>query len=283
MNTLKTFFLMAVLTFLLMLLGNAIGGRSGLLIALIIAGGMNFVSYWWSDKIVLSMYGAQPVAENTHLYQLVANLAKKANLPMPKVYLLNEEQPNAFATGRNPHHAAVAVTRGLMDIVDDNELAGVIGHELGHVQHRDILISTVAATMAGAISFLANIAKWGAIFGGSRDSDDDRGGSPLVLLAMAIFAPMAAMLVQMAISRTREYKADRFGAQVSGNPMYLANALRKLDMYSSRIPMEDAVPATENMFIVSPLAGNKLANLFSTHPSTEDRIRKLEEMRFENK
>lgn len=283
MNTLKTFFLMAVLTFLLMLLGNAIGGRSGLLIALIIAGGMNFVSYWWSDKIVLSMYGAQPVAENTHLYQLVANLAKKANLPMPKVYLLNQEQPNAFATGRNPHHAAVAVTRGLMDIVDDNELAGVIGHELGHVQHRDILISTVAATMAGAISFLANIAKWGAIFGGSRDSDDDRGGSPLVLLAMAIFAPMAAMLVQMAISRTREYKADRFGAQVSGNPMYLANALRKLDMYSSRIPMEDAVPATENMFIVSPLAGNKLANLFSTHPSTEDRIRKLEEMRFENK
>lgn len=283
MNTLKTFFLMAVLTFLLMLLGNAIGGRSGLLIALIIAGGMNFVSYWWSDKIVLSMYGAQPVAENTHLYQLVANLAKKANLPMPKVYLLNEEQPNAFATGRNPHHAAVAVTRGLMDIVDDNELAGVIGHELGHVQHRDILISTVAATMAGAISFLANIAKWGAIFGGSRDSDDDRGGSPLVLLAMAIFAPMAAMLVQMAISRTREYKADRFGAQVSGNPMYLANALRKLDMYSSRIPMEDAVPATENMFIVSPLAGNKLANLFSTHPSTENRIRKLEEMRFENK
>ena len=283
MNTLKTFFLMAVLTFLLMLLGNAIGGRSGLLIALIIAGGMNFVSYWWSDKIVLSMYGAQPVAENTHLYQLVANLAKKANLPMPKVYLLNQEQPNAFATGRNPHHAAVAVTRGLMDIVDDNELAGVIGHELGHVQHRDILISTVAATMAGAISFLANIAKWGAIFGGSRDRDDDRGGSPLVLLAMAIFAPMAAMLVQMAISRTREYKADRFGAQVSGNPMYLANALRKLDMYSSRIPMEDAVPATENMFIVSPLAGNKLANLFSTHPSTEDRIRKLEEMRFENK
>lgn len=283
MNTLKTFILMGVLTFLMMLLGSAIGGRNGLIFALIIAGGMNFVSYWWSDKIVLSMYGAHPVDEHTHLYQLVEKLAKKANLPMPKVYLLNEQQPNAFATGRNPHHAAVAVTRGLMDIVDDNELSGVIGHELGHVQHRDILISTVAATMAGAISFLANIAKWGAIFGGSRDSDDNRGGSPIVLLAMAIFAPIAAMLVQMAISRTREYKADRFGAEVSGNPMYLANALRKLEMYSSRIPMRDAVPATENMFIVSPLAGNKLANLFSTHPSTEDRIKKLEEMKLGNR
>ena len=281
MNTLKTFFLMAIMTFILMFIGNLIGGQNGVLIALIFAGIMNFVSYWWSDKIVLSMYGAQPVDSNSHLYQLVANLAQRANLPMPKVYIINEQQPNAFATGRNPHHAAVAVTRGLMDIVDDNELAGVIGHELGHVSHRDILISTVAATMAGAISFLANMAKWTAVFGGGRRDDDNRGGNAIGLIAVAIFAPLAAMLVQMAISRTREYKADRFGAMVSGNPEYLANALRKLDMYSKRIPMPNVAPATENMFIVSPLVGSKMANLFSTHPSTEDRIRKLEEMKYE--
>ena len=281
MNTLKTFFLMGILTFILLLIGNAIGGHNGVVIALIMAGVMNFISYWFSDKIVLSMYGAQPVGEDTHLYQIVKSLAISANLPMPKVYIINEAQPNAFATGRNPNNAAVAVTRGLMDLVDDYELSGVIGHELGHVHNRDILISTVAATMAGAIAFLANMAKWAAIFGGGSRDDEDRGGSPLALIGIAIFAPMAAMLVQMAISRTREYKADRFGAKVSGNPQYLANALRKLDMYSRRIPMPNAAPATENMFIVSPLAGSKMANLFSTHPSTEDRIRKLEEMRYE--
>ena len=281
MNTLKTFFLMAIMTFILMFIGNLIAGQNGTIVALIIAGVMNFVSYWWSDKIVLSMYGAQPVDSNSRLYHIVENLTKRANLPMPKVYIINEQQPNAFATGRNPNHAAVAVTRGLMDIVDDNELSGVLGHELGHVQHRDILISTVAATMAGAISFLANMAKWTAIFGGNRRDDDNSGGNPIALLGVAIFAPLAALLVQMAISRTREYKADRFGATVSGNPEYLANALRKLDMYSKRIPMSNAVPATENMFIVNPLAGSKMANLFSTHPSTEDRIRKLEEMKYE--
>lgn len=280
MNTLKTFVLMGVLTFILLLIGNAIGGQSGVIIALIMAGVMNFISYWFSDKIVLSMYGAQPVDENTHLYQLVEKLARTSELPMPKVYIINEAQPNAFATGRNPHNAAVAVTRGLMDMMDDYELAGVIGHELGHVHNRDILISTVAATMAGAIAFLANMAKWAAIFGSNRD-DEDGGSNPIALIGIAIFAPMAAMLVQMAISRTREYKADRFGAKVSGNPQYLANALRKLDMYSRRIPMPSAAPATENMFIVSPLAGSKMANLFSTHPSTEDRIRRLEEMRYE--
>lgn len=280
MNTLKTFVLMGVLTFILLLLGNAIGGQNGVFIALIMAGFMNFFSYWYSDKIVLSMYGAQPVDKNTHLYQLVEKLAKSADLPMPKVYIINEAQPNAFATGRNPKNAAVAVTRGLMDLVDDYELAGVIGHELGHVHNKDILISTVAATMAGAIAFLANMAKWAAIFGSHRD-DEDGGSNPIALIGIAIFAPLAAMLVQMAISRTREYKADRFGAKVSGNPLYLANALRKLDMYSRRIPMPNAAPATENMFIVSPLAGSKMANLFSTHPSTEDRIRKLEEMRYE--
>lgn len=280
MNTLKTFVLMGVLTFILLLLGNAIGGQNGIFIALIMAGFMNFFSYWYSDKIVLSMYGAQPVDKDTHLYQLVEKLAKSADLPMPKVYIINEAQPNAFATGRNPKNAAVAVTRGLMDLVDDYELAGVIGHELGHVHNKDILISTVAATMAGAIAFLANMAKWAAIFGNSRD-DEDGGNNPIALIGIAIFAPLAAMLVQMAISRTREYKADRFGAKVSGNPLYLANALRKLDMYSRRIPMPNAAPATENMFIVSPLTGSKMANLFSTHPSTEDRIRKLEEMRYE--
>lgn len=281
MNTLKTFFLMGVLTFILLLIGNAIGGQSGVIVALIMAGVMNFISYWFSDKIVLSMYGAQPVGKDTHLYQLVEKLARTSELPMPKVYIINEAQPNAFATGRNPQNAAVAVTRGLMDLVDDYELAGVIGHELGHVHNRDILISTVAATMAGAISFLANMAQWAAIFGGSNRDDEDGGSNPIALIGIAIFAPIAAMLVQMAISRTREYKADRFGAKVSGNPIYLANALRKLDMYSRRIPMPSAAPATENMFIVSPLAGSKMANLFSTHPSTEDRIRKLEEMRYE--
>ncbi len=272
---------MGILTFILLVIGNAIGGHNGVVIALIMAGIMNFISYRFSDKIVLSMYGAQPIDKDTHLYQLVEKLAKTSNLPMPKVYIINEQQPNAFATGKNPKNAAVAVTRGLMELVDDYELSGVIGHELGHVHNRDILISTVAATMAGAIAFLANMAKWAAIFGGSNRDDEDGGSNPIALIGIAIFAPIAAMLVQMAISRTREYKADRFGAKVSGNPQYLANALRKLDMYSKRIPMYNAAPATENMFIVSPLAGSKMANLFSTHPSTEDRIRKLEEMKYE--
>ena len=281
MNTLKTFFLMGILTFILLVIGNAIGGHNGVVIALIMAGIMNFISYWFSDKIVLSMYGAQPIDKDTHLYQLVEKLAKTSNLPMPKVYIINEQQPNAFATGRNPKNAAVAVTRGLMELVDDYELSGVIGHELGHVHNRDILISTVAATMAGAIAFLANMAKWAAIFGGSNRDDEDGGSNPIALIGIAIFAPIAAMLVQMAICRTREYKADRFGAKVSGNLQYLANALRKLDMYSKRIPMYNAGPGRENMFIVSRLAGSKMANLFSTHPSTEDRIRKLEEMKYE--
>lgn len=281
MKTLKTFILMGIMTLILMFIGNAVGGQQGTLMAFILAAVMNFFSYWFSDKIVLSMYRAQPVDENTNLYQLVKKLAIEADIPMPKVYIINEGQPNAFATGRNPSHAAVAVTRGLMDIMDDYELAGVIGHELGHVHNRDILIGTVAATMAGAITFLANMAKWGAIFGGGRSRDDDReGGNPIALLAVAILAPIAAMMVQMAISRTREYKADEFGAKVSGNPLYLARALRKLDDYSRRIPMRNASPATENMFIVSPLAGNKMASLFSTHPATEERIRRLEEMAY---
>lgn len=270
---------MAVMTFILMFLGNLLGGQQGTLIALIFAGFMNFFSYWFSDKIVLKMYNAKEVSSDTQLYQLVKNLTQKANLPMPKVYIINERQPNAFATGRNPQNAAVAVTSGLMNLVSTEELSGVIGHELGHIHNRDILISTVAATMAGAISFLSNMARWGV---GTRRRDDDRNSNPWIALMAAILAPIAAMLVQMAISRTREYKADRFGAKISGNPLYLADALRKLEMYSKNIPMSNAIPSTENMFIVNPFSGESIAKLFSTHPSTADRIAKLEEMRYED-
>lgn len=276
MSNLKTFLLMGVMTFILMLIGNLIGGTQGVYFAFIFAGITNFISYWYSDKIVLSMYGAKPVNENSDIYRIVKNLTERADMPMPKVYIINQNQPNAFATGRNPKHSAVAVTTGLLDIMDNNELAGVIGHELGHVKHRDILIGTVAATFAAAIAFLANMAKWAAIFGGNRDRDDE-GGNPIALIGVAIFAPIAAMLVQMCISRTREYKADAFGGQISGNPLYLANALRKLEMGVRRNHM-DTNPAMENMFIISPLSGDKLASLFSTHPSTQDRIKKLEEM-----
>ena len=276
MNNLKTFLLMGIMTFLLMLIGNVIGGSQGVYFAFIFAAFTNFISYWFSDKIVLSMYRAKPVSEDSDVYRIVKNLTARAEMPMPKVYIINENQPNAFATGRNPKHAAVAVTTGLLDIMDNNELAGVIGHELGHVKHRDILIGTVAATFAGAIAFLANMAKWTAIFGGNRDRDEE-GGSPIALLGIAVFAPIAAMLVQMCVSRTREYKADAFGGQISGNPLYLANALRKLEMGVRKNHM-DTNPAMENMFIISPLSGDKIASLFSTHPTTQDRIKKLEEM-----
>lgn len=277
MNSLKTFLLMILMTFLLLFIGGAVGGRGGVEIALVMAGFMNFISYWYSDKIVLSMYRARPVEESSSLYQLVKKIAERAELPMPKVYMIEERQPNAFATGRNPKHAAVAVTRGLTEIMSEDELAGVIGHELGHVNNRDILIGTIAATMAAAIMMLSRMAQWAAIFGGNSRRDDRDGGSPIAMLAVALFAPMAAMLIQMAISRSREFKADAYGAKVSGNPMFLANALRKLEIAAGRIPM-DANLATENMFIVSPLRGKSMASLFSTHPSTADRIEKLEAM-----
>ena len=276
MKNFRTFFLMTFLTLILLFLGNLIGGRSGMTVALIFSFLMNFFSYWYSDKIVLSMYRAQAVSRETHpsLYSTVENLAKNAGLPMPKVYIIPQRQPNAFATGRNPKHAAVAVTTGILEILDNNELSGVIGHELGHVYNRDILVSTVAASIAGAITYISHMARWAAVFG--RDDDED--SNPLALILTAVLAPIAAMLVQMAISRTREYKADQFGAKVCGNPKYLSSALRKLDMWSRNIHM-DASLATSHMFIVNPLSGEKMAELFSTHPRMAERIKRLENMK----
>lgn len=278
MNNLKTTFFMVLLTLILIFLGNIFGGRSGAMMAFIFAMGMNLFSYWFSDKIVLSMYGAKEVtaADAPSLYQIVQNLAARAELPMPKVYMIESENPNAFATGRNPEHAAVAVTSGIMNILSKEELSGVLGHELAHVAHRDILINTIAAAVAGAISMLANMMQWGMMFG-SRD-DREEGGNMFAQLAMIILAPIAAMLVQMAISRSREFEADRGGAKISGNPMALANALRKLERGAQVVPMTDANPATAHMFIVNPLTGGGLFRLFSTHPPTEERIARLEAM-----
>jgi heat shock protein HtpX len=280
MNRFKTFLLMLVMTVLLVVVGLAIGGRSGAVYAFVIAALMNFFSYWFSDKIVLRMYGAKEVtqSEAPQLYGIVAELTSKASLPMPKVYIMENETPNAFATGRNPEHAAVAVTTGIMRILSKEELMGVIGHELSHIQHRDILISTIAATMAGAISMLATMARWGAMFGGMRSDDDEGrgGGNMLVVLFVSIFASIAAMLIQMAISRSREYYADEGGAHLS-HPLSLAKALGKLEMASQRIPMQ-ANPSTAHMFIVNPLRGGGVLSLFSTHPPIEERIARLEEM-----
>jgi heat shock protein HtpX len=277
MNTIKTFILLVALTLILIWAGGALGGKQGMTIAMILALGMNFFSYWFSDKIVLKMYGAKEVTESEapELYAMVRRLAQRAELPMPKVYMINQDQPNAFATGRNPNHAAVAVTTGIMRILSSEELQGVIGHELTHVKNRDILISTIAATIAGAISYLAHMAQWAMIFGGHRD--DDEGGNPFAAIAMMIVGPIAALIVQMAISRSREYAADQGGAQIAGNPRYLAGALRKLDRASQQIPM-DANPATSHMFIVNPLSGGGLLKLFSTHPPIEERIARLESM-----
>ncbi|WAC07742.1 MAG: zinc metalloprotease HtpX [Thermodesulfobacteriota bacterium] len=278
MNNFKTAVLMVTLTLMLVFIGGFLGGKSGMTIALLIAFAMNFIAYWLSDKIVLRMYGASEVteAEAPALYQLVAGLCQKANLPMPKVYIIDQDQPNAFATGRNPNKGAVAVTTGIMRILSREELEGVIAHELSHIKHRDILIGTIAATIAGAISYLAQMAQWAAIFGGGRN-DEERGGSPIAALVMMIVGPIAAMVVQMAISRSREYGADKGGALLAGNPLYLAKALQKLDSAAHRIPMA-ANPATSHMFIVNPLSGGGLVKLFSTHPPIEERIARLEAM-----
>jgi len=277
MSTMKTIFLLVTLTLILVWAGAAIGGKQGMTIALIFAFGMNFFAYWFSDKIVLRMYGAQEVSESEapELFRIVRTLTQKAGMPMPKVYVMQKEQPNAFATGRNPKHAAVAVTTGIMRILSREELQGVIGHELAHIKHRDILISTIAATIAGAVSYLAQMAQWAMIFGGR--GDDEEGGNPIAAIIMIIVGPIAALIVQMAISRSREYAADEGGARLAGNPRYLAGALRKLHMASQKIPM-NANPATSHMFIVNPLSGGGILRLFSTHPPIEERIARLESM-----
>lgn len=278
MNTLKTTFLMALLTVLLVTAGGALGGESGLVAAFLFALVMNGVSYWFSDKIVLRMYGAKQIGpeEAPKLYRIVQELALRVQMPLPKLYLIPQETPNAFATGRNEKNAAVAVTQGILRILDEAELRGVLAHELSHIKNRDILVGTIAATMAGAISILANMAHWGMIFGG-RSSEQREGGHPIVALAMIIIAPLAALLVHMAISRSREFGADTTGAAISADPLSLANALRKLQHGVERIPME-ANPATAHMFIVNPLIGGGLMTLFSTHPPMEERIRRLENM-----
>ena len=281
MNIFKTVLLMALMTGLLVAVGGAVGGSYGAMIMLVISIGMNFFSYWFSDSMVLKSYDAREISEadSPQLYGIVQKLAKNANLPMPRVYVIDTEIPNAFATGRNPDHAAVAVTTGLMKTLDYNEVAGVLGHELAHVKHRDILIGTIAASMAGVVSMIANIVQWGAIFG-TRSSDDEGNGGILGFLATVIVAPIAATLIQLAVSRSREYDADKTGGEICGNPMYLANALEKIEFYAQKYaPMPQAGTATAHMFIINPLENSKqaLKNLFSTHPSTDDRIAHLRE------
>ncbi len=273
-NLMKTAVLMAAITALFMALGSILGGQQGMMIALVVALGMNFFSYWFSDKMVLKMYNAQEVDETSapQFYRMVRELAQRAQLPCPKVYLINEDAPNAFATGRNPEHAAVAATTGILQVLSERELRGVMAHELAHVKHRDILISTVSATMAGAISMLANF----AMFFGGRSSEG-RPANPVVGMLVMLLAPLAASLIQMAISRAREFEADRGGAEISGDPQALASALQKIQRYAQGIPMQAAErhPETAQMMIMNPLSGGGLRGLFSTHPATEERVAKL--------
>jgi len=276
----KTTVLLAALTGLIMLIGGLLGGRGGVELAFFIAIAMNFFSYWFSDKLVLRAYGAQPLdAPNApELYAIVNELAQDAGIPMPRLYLIDSDTPNAFATGRNPNHAAVAVTRGIMRICNREELKGVLAHELSHVLNRDILISSIAATLAGVVMMIGTWMRWAALFGGLGGRDDDERGGALGLIVMAILAPLAATLIQLAISRTREYQADASGARLSHNPLNLANALRKLEMANERMPLANASPATAHLFIVNPFSAGVFARLFSTHPPIEERIRRLEQM-----
>ena len=272
-NGLKTALLLGALSGMLLMLGEYIGGQQGLILAFAFAALMNLGSYWFSDKIVLRMYHAQEVGSSHSLYQMTQRLAQKAGLPMPKVYIIPDSSPNAFATGRNPQHAAVAATEGIMQALAPHELEGVIAHELAHVRHRDILISSVAATIAAAVMMVARMAMYAGMFAGGRD-DREGGSNPIALFAMMIFAPMAAMMIQMAISRSREFAADAGAARITGNPHALADALRKIDAIAKRVPL-DANPATAHMFIVKPFSGQGLMSLFSTHPSTEARVQAL--------
>ena len=275
-NQIRTTILLAVMTALIIWVGQILGGRQGMIIALILAAGMNFFSYWYSDKLVLKMYRASEVTPNQapELYETVQRLTQRAGLPMPKLFIIPQQAPNAFATGRNPEHAVVAVTEGLLNIMGPDEVAGVLAHELAHVKNRDILIGSIAATMAGAIMVLASMARWSAIFGGGSNDEEGGGAGFIGLIAMSIIAPMAAMIVQMAISRSREYLADATGAGFVGSPEGLARALEKLGAYSQRLPM-NANPSTAHMFIVNPLSGKSLMSLFSTHPPLEERIARL--------
>jgi heat shock protein HtpX len=279
MNQMKTFILMALLTILLVWIGSLVGGRNGAIFALIFAGVMNFGVYWFSDRIVLKMYRAQAVteAQEPKLHRIVRELALRSGMPMPKVYIIPQDAPNAFATGRNPQHAAVAVTTGIMKLLNEEELKGVLAHELSHIRHRDILIGTIAATIAGAISMIASMARWGAIFGGGDDREGGGAAQLVIMLVLTTLASIAALLIQLAISRSREYHADEGGAQLAGNPLYLAKALAKLDAGAKRIPMQ-VNPSTAHMFIVSPLTRKGVQGLFSTHPPIEERIRRLEHM-----
>jgi heat shock protein HtpX len=279
MSAIKTALLLGAMTGLILLIGGLLGGRGGLEIAFVFAIAMNLFSYWFSDKLVLRAYNAQPLdaSSDPELYGIVSELAQSASIPTPRLYLIDTDTPNAFATGRSPNHAAVAVTRGIRRICSREELKGVIGHELSHVINRDILISSIAATLAGVIMMIGSMARWTALFGGFGGQDEDDRGGIIGLIVMAVLAPLAATLIQLAISRTREYAADSSGAHLAHNPLYLANALRKLETANERMPM-NATPATAHLFIVNPLSGRFFMRLFSTHPPIEERIRRLEQM-----
>lgn len=280
MNRMKTYLLLATLTSLLLVAGQAMGRRSGLMIAMVFALVMNVGSYWFSDTIVLKMHGAREISpqEAPEIYAMVQRLVQKAGIPMPRLYIVPDDSPNAFATGRNPEKGVVAVTEGILQVLDRDELEGVIAHELAHIAHRDTLVMTVSATIAGAISSLGNMAMWGAMLGGGRSSDDEEGGHPAAMLVSAIVAPIAAMMIQMAISRSREYMADEAAARYCGKPWALANALRKIESWSKRVPMEHGSPATAHMYISNPFSGG-FASLFSTHPPTAERVARLERLR----